>query len=84
MPGSTSLYQGASPGDDYRDYGEPLTGAAAIPGFNTSAITGLAAQTVVPQLDLAEIKAQDLVERFKQGVSDPDLMERIASSIYNR
>ena len=84
MPGSTSLYQGAFPGDDYRDYGEPPTGAAAIPGFNTPAITGVAAQTVVPQLDPAQMKAQDLVESFKQGVFDPDLMEQIASSIYNR
>jgi len=84
MPGSTNLYQGAFPGDDYRDYGEPPTGAAAIPGFNTPAITGVAAQTVVPQLDPAQMKAQDLVESFKQGVFDPDLMEQIASSIYNR
>lgn len=84
MPGSTSLYQGAFPGDDYRDYGEPPTGAAAIPGFNTPAITGVAAQTVVPQLNPAQMKAQDLVESFKQGVFDPDLMEQIASSIYNR
>lgn len=84
MPGSTSLYQGAFPGDDYRDYGEPPTGAAAIPGFNTPAITGVAAQTVIPQLDPAQMKAQDLVESFKQGVFDPDLMEQIASSIYNR
>lgn len=84
MPGSTSLYQGALPGDDYRDYGEPPTGAAAIPGFNTPAITGVAAQTVVPQLDPAQMKAQDLLESFKQGVFDPDLMEQIASSIYNR
>ena len=84
MPGSTSLYQGAFPGDDYRDYGEPPTGAAAIPGFNTPAITGVAAQTVVPQLDPAQIKAQNLVESFKQGVFDPDLMEQIANSIYNR
>ena len=84
MPGSTSLYQGAFPGDDYRDYGEPPTGAAALPGVNTPAITGVAAQTVVPQLDPAQMKAQDLVESFKQGVFDPDLMEQIASSIYNR
>ena len=84
MPGSTSLYQGAFPGDDYRDYGEPPTGAAAIPGFNTPAITGVAAQTVAPQLDPAQVKAQDLVESFKKGVFDPDLMEQIASSIYNR
>ena len=84
MPGSTSLYKGAFPGDDYRDYGEPPTGAAAIPGFNTPAITGVAAQTVVPQLDPAQMKAQDLVESFKKGVFDPDLMEQIASSIYNR
>ena len=84
MPGSTSLYQGAFPGDDYRDYGEPPTGAAALPGVNTPAITGVAAQTVVPQLDPAQVEAQDLVESFKQGVFDPDLMEQIASSIYNR
>ena len=84
MPGSTSLYQGAFPGDDYRDYGEPPTGAAAIPGFNTPAITGVAAQTVAPQLTPAQMQAQDLVETFKQGVFDPDLMEQIASSIYNR
>jgi len=84
MPGSTNLYQGAFPGDDYRDYGEPPTGAAAIPGFNTPAITGVAAQTVVPQLDPAQMQAQDLVESFKKGVFDPDLMEQIASSIYNR
>ena len=84
MPGSTSLYQGAFPGDDYRDYGEPPTGAAALPGVNTPAITGVAAQTVVPQLDPAQVKAQDLVESFKEGVLDPDLMEQIASSIYNR
>ena len=84
MPGSTSLYKGAFPGDDYRDYGEPPTGAAAIPGFNTPAITGVAAQTVVPQPDPAQMKAQDLVESFKQGVFYPDLMEQIASSIYNR
>ena len=84
MPGSTSLYQGAFPTDDYRDYGEPPTGAAAIPGLNTPAITGVAAQTVVPQLDPAQMKAQDLVESFKQGVFDPDLMKQIASSIYNR
>ena len=84
MPGSTSLYQGAFPTDDYRDYGEPPTGAAALPGVNTPAITGVAAQTVVPQLDPAQVKAQDLVESFKKGVFDPDLMEQIASSIYNR
>ena len=84
MPGSTSLYQGAFPGDDYRDYGEPPTGAAAIPGFNTPTITGVAAQTVAPPLTPAQMQAQDLVETFKQGVFDPDLMEQIASSIYNR
>ncbi len=84
MPGSTSLYQGAFPGDDYRDYGEPPTGAAAIPGFNTPAITGVAAQTDVRQFDPAQMQAQDLVESFKKGVFDPDLMEQIASSIYNR
>ena len=84
MPGSTSMYQGAFPTDDYRDYGEPPTGAAALPGVNTPAITGVAAQTVVPQLDPAQVKAQDLVESFKKGVFDPDLMEQIASSIYNR
>jgi len=84
MPGSTNLYKGAFPGDDYRDYGEPPTGAAAIPGFNTPAITGVAAQTIVPQLDPAQMQAQDLVESFKKGVFDPDLMEQIASSIYNR
>jgi hypothetical protein len=83
-PGSTNLYQGAFPDSDYRDYGEPPTGAAAIPEFNTPAITGVAAQTVVPQLDPAQVKAQDLVESFKKGVFDPDLMEQIASSIYNR
>jgi len=84
MPGSTNLYQGAFPGDDYRDYGEPPTGAAAIPGFNTPAITGVAAQTDVRQFDPAQMQAQDLVESFKKGVFDPDLMEQIASSIYNR
>jgi len=84
MPGSTSLYQGAFPGDDYRDYGEPPTGAAAIPGFNTPAITGVADQIDVRQFDPAQMQAQDLVESFKKGVFDPDLMEQIASSIYNR
>jgi hypothetical protein len=82
-PQGLSDYGKAGTEYDYRDYGEPPNPTVGYQ-MQSPAITGVAAQTVVPQLDPAQMKAQNLVESFKQGVFDPDLMEQIANSIYNR
>ena len=78
MPGSTSMYQGAFPTDDYRDYGEPQSPTVgyqmqspitSVPGPNA---------TTAQQVNIgAQVQAQDLADLFKNAVFDEELMKQI-------
>ena len=78
MPGSTSLYQGAFPTDDYRDYGEPQSPTVGyqMPSPITS-VPGLNATTAQQVNTGAQAQAQDLADLFKNAVFDEELMKRI-------
>ena len=78
MPGSTSLYQGAFPTDDYRDYGEPQSPTVGyqMPSPITS-VPGLNATTAQQVNTGAQVQAQDLADLFKNAVFDEELMKRI-------
>ena len=78
MPGSTSLYQGAFPTDDYRDYGEPQSPTVGyqMPSPITS-VPGLNATTAQQVNTGAQAQDQDLADLFKNAVFDEELMKRI-------
>ena len=78
MPGSTSLYQGAFPTDDYRDYGEPQSPTVGyqMPSPITS-VPGLNATTAQQVNTGAQAQAQDLADLFKNAVFDEELMKQI-------
>ena len=78
MPGSTSMYQGAFPTDDYRDYGEPQSPTVGYQMQSPiTSVPGLNATTAQQVNTGAQVQAQDLADLFKNAVFDEELMKRI-------
>ena len=78
MPGSTSLYQGAFPTDDYRDYGEPQNPTLGYQMQSPiTSVPGLNATTAQQVNTGAQVQAQDLADLFKNAVFDEELRKRI-------
>ena len=78
MPGSTSLYQGAFPTDDYRDYGEPQSPTVGYQMQSPiTSVPGLNATTAQQVNTGAQVQAQDLADLFKNAVFDEELRKRI-------
>ena len=78
MPGSTSMYQGAFPTDDYRDYGEPQSPTVGYQMQSPiTSVPGLNATTAQQVNTGAQVQAQDLADLFKNAVFDEELMKQI-------
>ena len=78
MPGSTSMYQGAFPTDDYRDYGEPQSPAVGYQMQSPiTSVPGLNATTAQQVNTGAQVQAQNLADLFKNAVFDEELMKQI-------
>ena len=78
MPGSTSMYQGAFPTDDYRDYGEPQSPTVGYQMQSPiTSVPGLNATTAQQVNTGAQVQAQDLADLFKNAVFDEELMRQI-------
>lgn len=74
MPGSTSMYQGAFPTDDYRDYGEPQSPTVGYQMQSPiTSVPGLNATTAQQVNTGAQVQAQDLADLFK----NEELMKQI-------
>ena len=78
MPSSTSMYQGAFPTDDYRDYGEPQSPTVGYQMQSPiTSVPGLNATTAQQVNTGAQVQAQDLADLFKNAVFDEELMKQI-------